>query len=317
MGNKVQTEMEKIEIPAELHQRSKQGILKAKSEMNRNQSVRLKSIFNLAASLLIIVGIYGMYHLNFQKEEQETLPSLEPYRIKEEGVHIPSIQLPEGDTGETMNMIGLIVYNGKIYTEADSTIDPDQAKALAEEKLGRTKGTIDEWSSQDEYTDEFASTIGEFDVYSVKGYDPNFRIMAYDGLNHAKFYESLNGMTVQDGEDIFGKLKLSGNVVGAQYRNYHDWNNGHNLFHSIQNAKVVQEFIAALNRSIPYSYREVEPILGDFYNNEEYKRLTIHLADGIKADLIIIKDGYIRYGFSEVYFKMNDEVFSKMWEQMM
>lgn len=64
------------------------------------------------------------------------------------------------------------------------------------EKLGTTKGNIDGWSKQEAYDEEFASTIGETDVYAVKGYDKDFRVMTYEreGEFSAEFYENLNGI---------------------------------------------------------------------------------------------------------------------------
>ncbi|HWO78217.1 MAG TPA: hypothetical protein VNM69_20310 [Bacillus sp. (in: firmicutes)] len=320
MVNKIQSEMNKIEIPAELHQRSKQGVLKAKAEIRRNQSVRLNGFVRLVAGFLIAASIYGLYHLNFQNDNQETMPNGESDMTnQDEGVYIPPIQLPENTDGMEMDMIGLIVYNGKIYTQTDTMIEPSEAKALLGEKLGRTKGSIDEWSLQDEYAVEFASTIGEMDVYSVKGYDQNFRIMAYDERNgevFAEFYECLNGMSVQDGEDLFGKLNMEGNVVSAQYRHFTDWDNGIDRFFPINDTDLLNVFISELNHTVPYSYETVEPSLGDYRNDEEYKRLNLILKDGSRVELVVIKDGYIRYGFSDVYFKMSDNVFSKMWDLM-
>ncbi|MET3698787.1 hypothetical protein SAMN05877753_11022 [Bacillus oleivorans] len=319
MGNKVQSEMDKIEIPAELHQRSKQGVLKAKAEMSGKQSFRLKGIAALAASLLVLVGSYSVYTNHFQNEVQESEPIHDSPILNEEGIFIPSIELPEKTDGTEMDMIGLIVYNGKIYTQTDTKIEPDQAKALLGEKLGRTKGSIDEWSSQDDYAVEFASSIGEMDVYAVQGYDKDFRIIAFEerqGEVFAEFYECLNGITIQDGEDIFGKLKIAGNVVSAQYRNFSDWDNGINQYYPIENEEVLNAFVEELNNAVPYSYQKVEPTLGDYRNDEAYKRLNLILADGSQVDLVVIKDGYVRYGFTDVYFKMEDEIFTKMWEQM-
>lgn len=77
---------------------------------------------------------------------------------------------------EILEVIGLIVYNGKIYTQTNSLIKPAAAKALLGEKLGVTKGNIDEWSSQKAYAEELASTISHANIYSVMGYDRDFRI---------------------------------------------------------------------------------------------------------------------------------------------
>lgn len=94
----------------------------------------------------------------------------------EQAISIPKIELPSD--GGVAKMIPLIVYKRRVYTMSSTTIEPEDGKKLLGEKLGTTKGNIDEWSKQDEYSKEFASTVGIQDVYTVKGYDKNFRIMA-------------------------------------------------------------------------------------------------------------------------------------------
>ncbi|WP_139311085.1 hypothetical protein [Paenisporosarcina indica] len=235
--------------------------------------------------------------------------------VKEDGsVEIPMMQLPK-DTS-TADMIGLIVYNGKIYTQTSSEIDAEDANALLGVKLGTTKGTIDEWSEQDAYDEEFASTIGKSDIYSVVGYDKDFRIMAYeesDGVDNSVFYESLNGITVNSGEDVLGKLNMVGNVSTAQYRIFSDWDNNMDNYHSISDMNSVNSFIAKLNEAKPFLRGINSEPINDSRNDEDFRELTIRLNDGSKVSLILLKGGYIYYGFVDVYFKVNEDEFSKMW----
>ncbi|WP_343769263.1 hypothetical protein [Clostridium malenominatum] len=111
----------------------------------------------------------------------------------------------------------MIVYKGRVYTMSSTTIDSEDGKKLLGEKLGTTKGNIDQRSKQEEYSKEFASTLGIQDVYTVKGYDKDFRIMTYlendDGTSYPQFYDCLNGITVKNGADIFGKLNIKGNII--------------------------------------------------------------------------------------------------------
>ncbi|GAA0344111.1 hypothetical protein GCM10008967_38180 [Bacillus carboniphilus] len=318
MGNRVQDEMNKIEIPAELHERSKRGVLQAKSEMRRSRPV-IKRVGALAASVLILAGSYGLYQSFFQNKVEEAGQDQGNQIVQtEEGVYIPEIKLPEGG-GASMDMIGLIVYKGGIYIQTDTRVVPEHAKALVGEKLGKTKGSIDEWSSQDEYAVEFASSIGEIDVFKVKGYDSDFRIMAYDDRNgepYAEFFERLHGITVQSGADIFGKVQLVGNVVDAKYRTFSEWDNSIDNYHPIESKDIVETFVEELNSTVPYTYEHVEETLGDFRNNEEYREVSLTLKDGTVVSLALIKEGYIRYGFLGVYFKMDDDVFREMWNEI-
>lgn len=313
MSNKIKQEIDKIEIPNELHQRSKLGVQKAKSEMPSSKRIWSKAIA-VAASLLILFGSYDYIRENME----QTSPNNNSLVVTEAGgLQVPAIELPENTSNA--DMIGLIVYNGKVYTQTATEIDAESAKDLLGEKLGTTKGNIDEWSKQDEYAVEFASTIGEVDVYAAKGYDKDFRIMTYDeyeGIVYSEFYECLNGITVHDGGDVFGKLKMTGNVVSAQYQNYNDWNNSANQFYPIEDMDFLNTFVEELNHAIPHSRQSIEEEIGDFRNDDEYRRMIIQLSDGSKISLVIIKDGYVYYGFTSVYFKIDSEVFTELWEAL-
>lgn len=311
MSNKIKQEMDKIEIPNELHQRSKLGVQKAKLEMPSSKRKWSKAIA-VAASLLILFGSYDYIRDNIVQTSPKSLVVTE-----DGGLQVPAIELPENTS--KADMIGLIVYNGKVYTQTATVIDAESAKELLGEKLGTTNGKIDEWSKQDEYAVEFASTIGEADVYTVKDYDKNFRIMTYgehDGIIYSEFYECLNGITVHDGGDVFGKLNIIGNVISAQYQSYNDWYNSINQFYPIEDMDFLNTFVEELNHAIPHSRQSVEEEIGDFRNDDEYRRMTIQLSDGSKISLVVIKDGYVYYGHTSVYFRIDSEVFADLWEAL-
>lgn len=233
------------------------------------------------------------------------------------GLEIPALQLPENTNGASYDMIGLFVYNGKIYTQTGTEIDAENGKKLLGDKLGTTKGNIDEWSKQDEYAVEFASSIGEMEVYTAKGYDKDFRLMTYnvyDDGAYAQFYECLNGITIHSGQDVFGKLKIEGNITKAYYRSYYDWNNGIENYKPIEDAELYNNFAKELNNTIPYSYESAE--IDEYRNNGDYRELKLELKDGSIVQLALYKNGFIRYGYSDFFMKMEHEVFQKLWDQM-
>ncbi|RDW20851.1 hypothetical protein CWR48_04390 [Oceanobacillus arenosus] len=317
MSNKIKQEMNKIEIPKELSERSKMGVSQAKKEMNKDRKrINVKGI-GIAAALLVSVGAFTLFN---NDTPDGTTESQEALVVNEDGsVEIPAIQLPE-DTSSA-SMIGLIIYNGKVYTQAATEIDPEDAKAIIGDKLGTTKGTIDEWSKQEAYDEEFASTIGETDVYSVKGYDKDFRIMTYqeqDGKKYAEFYENLNGITINSGEGVFGQLNMVSNVSSAQYRNFSDWDNGIKNYQSVTSMQALNIFLEELNKVKPLPREENSDPIGNSpnRNNEDFRELSINLNDGSLVRLTLLRDGYIYYGFMDVYFEMNEDVFLKMWSQL-
>ncbi|HWL23104.1 MAG TPA: hypothetical protein VNR38_05045 [Ureibacillus sp.] len=313
MHNLIKQEMNKIEIPKELRERSKMGINQAKEEMKK-KNTRFKVGAGVTAVLATACAFILFTNGTLSIPGNEAEISQNEYT----SVEIPAIELPEN--GSNAKMIGLVVYNGKVYTQTMSEIDPEVAKAIRGEKLGTTKGNIDEWSKQDAYSVEFASTIGVADVYTVDGYDKDFRIMSfeeYNGYVYAQFFENLNGITIQSGKDIFGKLNMVGNISSAQYRTFDDWNSGINNFFPIENLEGLNRFIEALNHAKPLSRNDNVDPLGDSLNSEDYRELTLNLVDGTNVKLTLLKDGYIYYGYMyDAYFQMNEDEFSKLWTQL-
>ncbi|MBB6020100.1 hypothetical protein HNR77_001161 [Paenibacillus sp. JGP012] len=105
-------------------------------------------------------------------------------------------------------MLPLVVYRDHVYTESATTLEGADALALRGAKLGTTSGGIHELSSKDDYK-ELASTIGEADIYAVKGYDTDFRVMSYteiDGQVYAQLFDKTNDMTISGGAELEERL---------------------------------------------------------------------------------------------------------------
>lgn len=309
MSDKIKQEMNRIQIPNELHERAIIGVKNAKSEMTKRKNYLYKVVPLSVSIVFLSVGGYSVWNANHQSYENQNIVS----SLDKNGVTIPAIELPK--SGETAKMMPLFVYKGRIYTQSSTKIDPSQVKNLLGEKLGKTRAGLDEWSNQDDYAVEFASSIGEVDVYSVKGYQQEFRLMTYDvSSGYAEVYESLNGVTISSGSEIVEKLHLM-NIAKAKSRTYDDWNNSTEKYTEINDKALLNSFVDALNDSIPYLREDVEAKLGNFQNNEQYKELTISLTDGTNVTLWVVKDGYISYG-NALYFKIDYEVLMNLWNQM-
>jgi len=236
-------------------------------------------------------------------------------------VSIPKIQLPKASGVTTAKMMPLIVYKGNIYIYTTIEISSENAKNLLGRKLGNTKGNIDEWSTQTDYSNEFASNIGVTDVYSVNDYDEAFRIMTNitieNGKNYPEFYECLNGITIKNGEDILSKLKLQGNIVQARFQTFNDWNNGTGTFYTINDTDLLNNLLTELNKSTPYLPEDIEYSLGDYRNNDECKEVFFDLKDGSKnVTLTILKSGYVYYGYPRIYLKIDDKFCEKLWDKL-
>ena len=287
-------------------------INRIKQEMKKDRKKFNVKVIGIAV-LLVSVGAFTLFN---NVTSDNTTDNQEALVVDKDGsVESPAIQLP-GDTSNA-DMIGLIVYNGKTYTQTRTEIDAENVKAIIGDKLGTTKGTIDEWSKQEAYNEEFASTIGETDVYSVKGYDKDFRIMTYKeqgGKQTAEFYENLNG--ISSGVDVFTKLNIVGNVSSAQWRTFNDWDYDIENYKTISDMAVLDTFLEELKKVKPLPREQNADPISNSRNNEDFRELSINLNDGSRVRLTLLKDGYIYYGFMDVYFEMNEGVFSKMWSQL-
>ncbi len=234
-----------------------------------------------------------------------------------ETVTIPKIKLPN-QSDSLANMVGLVVYKGNIYTQTSSSIAPEAAKSLVGEKLGRTKGTIDEWIKQTDYT-ELASSIGIMDIYSVKGYDSDFRIMSfqeYEGQIYAEFYECLNGITIAAGKDLIGKLNLKDNIEYLQWQDYNSWYYSKKIFNDYPVDGTVQAFFTALDEAKPIAADQLfeEGINDSAAQNQ--KVLFLKLKDKTEVRLSLYKGNYVRYASAHVFFQVDAEVFSMLWGRM-
>lgn len=232
------------------------------------------------------------------------------------GLKIPKLKLPNA-SNEKADMIGLFVYRGRIYAQTGTHIPPEHAKALVGKKVGRTKGNIDEWSSQEEYATELASSIGEADVFAVQGYDEKFRLMTYmeqDGSVWSEFYECLNGITLRSGADIFKKLGIDNHAASASWETHDSWDYDKQAFKPVADGQTLTEFLAALNDAEPV---DGEPLRKNgIFETKEQKFILVTLDDHSEVLLRLFKDGYVMYANTSVFFQVNAAEFQAMWQAL-
>lgn len=246
----------------------------------------------------------GPAEANRKGEPPEAEPAEPEAEETAEAVTIPPIALPEPEPGVSYDMIGVIVYHGGIYTQA-AYYDGHRAEALSGlvgEQLGTALGTLDEWSTQDEYAVECASNMnGPF--YAVAGYDPGFRICmtgSYEEEDGSETpylwtFERLNGITLTDGASLFERLHLRDRAVSAEVLSHADWNEGNQSARQL--LEVPEEtwdaFLAALyESSVQAIDYESAP---DFYQNPRQGHLYVALEDGTEVELRLLDGGWVCY----------------------
>ncbi|WP_340022905.1 hypothetical protein MHI24_28395 [Paenibacillus sp. FSL K6-1096] len=287
------------------------------------QKRRPRKIIYIVASVLVAAGI-GLAGPSVMKQLNGTgspnqvaqVDPGTPSAGNAAGVVIPKIKLPDKKPGVQADMIGLVVYQGNVYTQAATRIEAADAAALRGDKLGRTTSGIDEWSGKDAYT-ELASNIGETDIYAVKGYDSGFLIMSYtemDGQVFAELYEHTNGITVNSGADLIGKLNLEGRVASAQWESFDSWNNGKQQYLPLPEGAALDSFLSALNAAKPLAADTL--MAQGIYDNEDRKILYLQLNDKARVELTLFGRGLVRYGNAPVFFEVEPGAFQALWSSM-
>ncbi|WP_405111346.1 hypothetical protein MHH28_02535 [Paenibacillus sp. FSL K6-1217] len=296
----------------------KQGLVN-KMEQKR----RPRKMVYIAASVLVAaaIGLAGpgvMKQLNGTATPNQVaqVDPGTPAAGNSAGIVIPKIELPDKNSGVSADMIALVVYKGNIYTQAATRIEAADAAALRGEKLGRTTSGIDEWSGKDAYT-ELASNIGETDIYAVKDYDSGFMIMSYteaDGQVFAELYEHTNGITVNSGADLFGKLNLEGHIASAQWESFNSWNNGLQQNKPLPEGAALDGFLSALMTAKPLA---AEPLTEQgIYDSEDRKIIYFQLDNKARVELTLFGQGIVRYGNAPVFFEIESGAFEALWNSM-
>ncbi|WP_434509875.1 hypothetical protein [Desulfitobacterium sp. AusDCA] len=253
---------------------------------------------------------------NARTDRSEALLSQDPNE-QNTGISIPKVQLPSA-TEPGAKMMGLIVYQGRIYVQSSSSQVLNNPAQLVGEKLGTTKGNLTEWSTQSDYAVELASTIEVQDVYAVKGYDKSFRIMTYGKLNgqtYADFFECLNGITVKSGNDVFDKFKIENNIDSIKYEDFASWDSGKDNYKTLTGLDQFTGFLAALENSVPLEQESLSNLLAQ-KDLTSQKFLQIKLNDGTKVNLRLFKDGYVYYNGVNIVFKVEDSAFTGLWNEL-
>ncbi len=260
-----------------------------------------------------MVGTAGTFSVSGNSQiDEDTAGGKSGAGQVQNGVYIPELELEEPEPGTIVDMIGLIVYRGSIYTFSnDLTLTKEQETALRGEYLGRTKGNIDEWSKQDDYAQEFASSIGVTDVYAMNGYDRDFRIITSDGQGNIGVFEHLNGIWLQTGQDLFGKMGIKGNLKTLSWQPLEEWDNGEeNRYEVSLSSETAELFIDGLYGSV---FLE-KPGWRDL----ERKPCYLTLKDGTEICLMLLQGGYVKYlGMSgDGVFQMEASAFEKVYDAL-
>lgn len=216
----------------------------------------------------------------------------------EYAVYTDSVHLPENNSGIAVDMIGCLVYKGKVYTQSADFYQYDAAAAqqLVGEYVGEAKGTLDCWSSQEDWAREFASTYSG-PVYKVKGYGEEFRLCIYVDTDQEQWLQILDnydGIGLNTGADLFEeRLHITGNVESVTYRTYDDWEepNSEEPLTGVTEGQM-NEFLSELCSS-PFVRIDPESNPGFYESTKTQGHLYLNMKDGTVVELRLIDGGYV------------------------
>lgn len=264
-------------------------------------------------------------------------PPPESARDKPDPVYIPKAKLPVPSADPYGDVTGVIVYNGDIYHQSLSRTASDQYtdfEALKGDLLGRP---VHLSQYADEFREEPLPPIVKFyeenklvanvlcDVYTVKGYDSGFRLMAafsstpyairgadgevYSaGPSHYSycFYERHNDMWAATGADLFGKLKIRGNIRMAEYDI--DSDGGEYGILDIPLSDL-EDFVTALYKAL---YLTVDQVDRQALYQGPSAWLYLVLNDGTIVPLRLFEGGTVSYEFPG-FFQMEPDRFDPVF----
>lgn len=222
------------------------------------------------------------------------------------GIHIPAVKLPDTTAGVELDMIGFVVYNGGIYTQAENYYGDEALKIdnLIGKYLGYATGYINEWSTQEEYAEEFASSAAG-KVYEVIGYGTDFRVCIRGEVEdenggkqlYIQFFDRLNGITLTTGEDLFEtRLHLRDRIATIQWQSHDDWNYaGGNIQNAAIDADLWEEFLNQVDKgSFVYTW-DPEISNNTVYDTENQAHIILTMEDGTVVRVRLIEGGYVGY----------------------
>lgn len=323
--------MDNFQISDDFIERTK-NTMKMERDSNKQNNFfwKKRSVLTLAgaATIMIVVGAVAVNNGLLSSQNEDTKIYTDQSQALEstttsDGITIPEIQVNGGQKGISADMMGLFIYQGRVYTQSQTTlpmtdgvIDKTIVDALKGDFLGKTKSGIDEWSDKEAYTEDFASTIGESEIYTLKGYDSKYRLMVYTKYEEGydcQIFDSFGGLQVITGADYFDKLQLKGRVSSLNWQSFDNWNNG---FATTQTAPVDEkfhQFMDALYMAVPIG--ENSDFFSDKTAFDSQKFVNVTTEDQLTTSLRLFKDGYV-YANGVGFFRIDNPAFHTFYESL-
>ena len=201
-----------------------------------------------------------------------------------QGIYVPplEVELSQAQPEAMIDMIGFFIYQGRLYAQMDVV---EQGQDLVGEQLGESSGTIDEWTSEDQYLEGTGSVGGPF--YEVKGYDPKYLLcMEYD-YGVELFWNNCD-ITVSTGGEVLEEVfRLSDGIARAEFQSESDVQKDTGHMTTITRLNQLAAWVNALDQAPALASTETDmgQCLGHLYLTK---------ADGVTVHLRLMEHGYVQ-----------------------
>lgn len=195
-----------------------------------------------------------------------------------QGVYVPPLEVEH----ESADMTGFFIYQGRIYSQGGMV---QEGQELVGAQLGESSGTIDEWTSENQYLEGTGSIGGPF--YEVKGYDPQHLLcMVYN--YGVELYWNNCDITVSTGGDVLEEVfRLSDGIAKAEFQEQSDVQGDTGHMPPITRLEQLEAWVDALSQAPALSSAGTD--MGQCFGH-----LYLTKADGVTVHLKLMGEDYVQ-----------------------
>lgn len=234
----------------------------------------------------------------------------------QDGVYIPKIEIGPVDENVMADMVAMVVYNSRVYVGAyqwDNPMPYIENAELLGEYVGTGNNKITCWSDEKDYEGQFASNT-PYDFYTVKGYDPVFRlaaVMDFEDGTEIMFFDCLNGIWLDTGADLYENLlHITGNYNTVLYQLHEDWDYGKGNYKTLSavSKEDIAAFVEALKAGTFVDFSEDIEARNRLYDGRQ-AHLFFQMNDGTTVGMRLLEGGYVSFRGTSAYVYMPGEIF--------
>ncbi len=303
-----------------------------KYEQNKKESKKLiRSVTFAISSVLCVVLVFcTAYYLPYSDEQldyinpdntdqatqQSENNSANENSASENGVYIPAIEIGPVAENVMADMVAMVVYNSRVYVGAyqwDNPMPYIENAELLGEYVGTGNNKITCWSDEKDYEGQFASNT-PYDFYTVKGYDPVFRLAAVMDFEDGKeimFFDCLNGIWLHTGADLYENLlHITGNYNTVLYQLHEDWDYGKGNYKTLSavSEEDIAAFVEALKTGPFVDFSEDIESRNRLYDGRQ-AHLFFQMNDATTVGMRLLEGGYVSFRGTSAYVYMPGEIF--------